>query len=73
MTQSPSSSKFSSNKLIDYARQLIVVKPCNYSNRCYNFLRRKVLMIDQLVIGPQIDEPLIGQIEFDDIISEIHY
>ena len=36
-------------------------------------LRRRVLMSDQLVIGPQIDMSLIGQIEFEDIISEIRY
>lgn len=30
-------------------------------------------MSDQLVIEPQIDMSLIGQIEFEDIISEIRY
>ena len=30
-------------------------------------------MNDQLVIDQQFEEPLVGQIHFDDIISEIRY
>lgn len=30
-------------------------------------------MNEQLVIDQQFEEPLVGQIEFDEIISEIRY